>query len=82
MPEIGVNPTPQRPAQLRVRINQIDHTLITPGSLDNSSLPQVPILRIFGSSSTNQTTCVHVHQVYPYFFVEYTGNLNQRHGAE
>jgi hypothetical protein len=82
MHEIDGNPTPQRPARLRVRINQIDHTLIPPGSLDNSSLPQVPVLRIFGSSSTSQTACVHIHQVYPYFFVEYNGNLNQRHGTE
>ena len=82
MPEIEGNTTPQSPARLRVRINQIDHTLVPPGSLDNSSLPRVPVLRIFGPSSTGKTACVHIHQVYPYFFVEYTGNLNHRHGEE
>ena len=69
----------QNPA-LRVQINQIDHTLIQPGSLDNSSLPRVPVIRIFGTSSLGKKTCLHVHQVYPYFFVEYTGTLDVHHG--
>ena len=69
----------QEPA-LRVQINQIDHTLVPPGPLDNSSLPRVPVLRIYGASSTGQKACVHVHQVYPYFFVEYNGKLNPDSG--
>lgn len=69
----------QKPA-LRVQINHIDHTLIQPGSLDNSSLPRVPVIRIFGPSSLGKKTCLHIHQVYPYFFVEYTGKLNVDHG--
>lgn len=68
----------QKPA-LRVQINHIDHTLIQPGSLDNSSLPRVPVIRIFGPSSLGKKTCLHIHQVYPYFFVEYTGKLNVDH---
>ncbi|KAJ7169887.1 hypothetical protein C8R46DRAFT_1162607 [Mycena filopes] len=62
---------------LRVQINQIDHYLAPPGSLDNSDLPSVPIIRIYGSSSDDKC-CVHVHQVYPYFFVEYDGKLRRR----
>jgi DNA polymerase zeta len=69
----------QKPA-LRVQINQIDHTLIQPGPLDNSSLPRVPVIRIFGVSSLGKKTCLHVHQVYPYFFVEYKGQLDATHG--
>ncbi|KDR84999.1 hypothetical protein GALMADRAFT_131759 [Galerina marginata CBS 339.88] len=69
----------KKSAQLHVRINHIDHTLIPPGNLDNSTLPRVPVLRVFGRSSTGQTTCVHVHQVYPYFFVGYPGKLSPRH---
>ncbi|GBE80756.1 DNA polymerase zeta catalytic subunit [Sparassis crispa] len=61
---------------LRVRINQIDYTLALPGSLDNSTLPRVPIIRIYGESSKGRKACVHVHQVYPYFFVEYQGKMN------
>ncbi|KAH7930979.1 hypothetical protein BV22DRAFT_1053576 [Leucogyrophana mollusca] len=61
---------------LRVLIQQIDYTLAPPGPLDNTSLHRVPIIRIYGASSTGQKACVHVHQVYPYFFVEYKGKLN------
>ncbi|KAH9835559.1 uncharacterized protein C8Q71DRAFT_709525 [Rhodofomes roseus] len=61
---------------LRVRVNQIDHILAAPGPLDNSTLPRVPIIRIYGESSTGKKACVHVHQAYPYFFVEYPGKMN------
>ncbi|KAJ7783795.1 hypothetical protein DFH07DRAFT_997017, partial [Mycena maculata] len=54
---------------------QIDHCLVPPGQLDNSDLPNVPVIRIYGSSSTGKKCCVHVHQVYPYFFVEYFGKM-------
>lgn len=67
-------------ACLQVRINSIDYTLVPPGDLDKSSLPRVPVIRIYGPSSTGQIACVHVHQVYPYLFVEYSGNLNPGHG--
>lgn len=64
----------------RVRINQIDHTIAQSGPLDNSSLPHVPIIRIYGESSTGQKACVHIHQVYPYFFIEYAGKMNPDSG--
>ncbi|KAJ6509544.1 hypothetical protein C8R47DRAFT_1174181 [Mycena vitilis] len=63
---------------LQVQINQIDHYLAPPGQLDNSDLPAVPVIRIYGSSSDDKKCCVHVHQVYPYFFVEYDGKLRLR----
>ena len=65
---------PQEPT-LRVRINQIDYTVVQPGALDNSVLPKVPVIRIYGGFSKGTKTCVHIHQVYPYFFVEYTGKI-------
>ena len=70
------SPTPA----LRVQITQIDHCLIQPGSLDHSSLPRVPVIRIFGASSLGKSACLHIHQVYPYFFIEYTGKLNANYG--
>ena len=70
----------QTAGKLRVRINQIDYTLRPPGDLDNSKLLRVPVIRIFGSSSTGQTACVHVHQVYPYLFIQYIGQLTPDHG--
>ncbi|KAJ6604659.1 hypothetical protein DFH09DRAFT_1242601 [Mycena vulgaris] len=69
---MGSNPV------LQVQINQIDHYLAQPGQLDNSDLALVPVIRIYGSSSTGKKCCVHVHQVYPYFFVEYIGKLRPR----
>ena len=65
---------------LMVQINQIDHVLIPPGPLDNSTLPRVPIVRIYGPSSTGEKTCLHVHQVYPYFFIEYVGEMDPDSG--
>lgn len=65
---------------LRVRINQIDYTLNQAGALDNTSLPRAPVIRIYGDSSIGRKTCLHVHQVYPYFFVEYGGKLKPDSG--
>ena len=67
---------------MRVRLDNIDHELARPGPLDNSTLPKVPVIRIFGLSSTGQRACLHVHQVYPYFFIDYQGSLNPDRGAE
>lgn len=69
-----------KPAKLRVSLNQIDHTIAPPGPLDNCNLPAVPVLRIYGNSSSGQKTCLHVHQVYPYFFVDYAGSLKPKDG--
>ncbi|KIK47777.1 hypothetical protein CY34DRAFT_73289 [Suillus luteus UH-Slu-Lm8-n1] len=66
----------EQEATLRVLINHVDYTVAPPGALDNTFLPQVPVIRIYGASSTGTKACVHVHQVYPYFFVEYEGKLN------
>ncbi|KAI9063064.1 hypothetical protein FKP32DRAFT_1593035 [Trametes sanguinea] len=65
-----------QPPSLRVKINQIDFTVAPPGLLDNSSLHRVPVIRIYGDSSVGLKTCVHIHQVYPYFFVEYLGKMH------
>jgi DNA polymerase zeta len=67
---------------LKVQINQIDYTLAPPGSLDYSTLPRVPVIRIYGPSSFGTKTCVHVHQVYPYFFVEYPGAVDPDSGIQ
>ena len=71
--------TPSSPV-LRVRINHIDHILVEPGPLDNSSQHLVPIIRVYGISSIGKKTCVHIHQVYPYFYVEYTGKVDPESG--
>lgn len=65
-----------REPQLRVQINQLDYTIEPSGELDKSNLLSAPVIRIYGTSSFGETACVHVHQVYPYFYVEYLGNLD------
>lgn len=72
--------TPSQIAKFRVSLNQIDYTVAPPGPLDNATLPAVPILRIYGNSSTGQKTCLHIHQVYPYCYIDYTGSLSPKDG--
>lgn len=70
----------ERACSFRVSINSIDHALVPSGPLDRCKLALVPIIRIFGDSSLGQKVCTIVHQVYPYFFIEYLGNLDPSSG--
>jgi DNA polymerase zeta len=70
------------PPALEVHITQIDYSLDAPNSLDNTCLPKVPVLRIYGASSVGKKCCLHIHQVYPYFFVEYTGKISPGSGEQ
>lgn len=65
---------------LRVRINQIDSTVTKAGPLDNPALPRAPVLRVYGQSSLGRKVCLHIHQVYPYFFLEYGGSTDPVNG--
>jgi len=71
-----------RTPALQVQITQIDYSLDAPDRLDNSNLPNVPVLRIYGASSAGKKCCLHIHQVYPYFFVEYKGKMNPGSGEQ
>ena len=72
----------------RVRLNCIDQYQANPTKYDpqlrndlrSSQLwkePQVPIIRIFGSTETGQKVCAHIHGAFPYLFVEYHGPLDK-----
>ncbi|PFH54484.1 hypothetical protein AMATHDRAFT_134471 [Amanita thiersii Skay4041] len=70
-----------REPQLRVQINQIDYSLEPSGELDYSRLPRCPVIRIYGYSSLGDIACVHIHQVYPYFYIDFKGILTPEHGG-
>ncbi|KAH8102662.1 hypothetical protein BXZ70DRAFT_798056 [Cristinia sonorae] len=61
---------------LSIRINQIDHTVIPSGTLDDAGSRCAPVIRIYGKASNGQKACLHVHRVYPYFFIEYLGKTS------
>ena len=71
---------PNTRSVLRVQINQIDHVVLQSTDLDNTPLAKAPVIRIYGSSSKEKKCCLHVHQVYPYFYVEYGGQMNPGSG--
>ncbi|KAG8999806.1 DNA polymerase zeta [Tulasnella sp. 427] len=60
---------------IKVRITNADHAMEPSGTLDNTSLLRVPIIRIYGLSSMGHKTCVHIHQTWPYLYVEYKGSM-------
>lgn len=63
--------------ELRVRLNQLDWTLNAPTAFDNAppNIALVPVIRVFGPTSSGVQACVHIHQVYPYFYVDYPDSL-------
>ncbi|KAG8744421.1 DNA polymerase zeta [Ceratobasidium sp. 414] len=60
---------------LKVRITNIDWSLVRAGSLDNTRFPRCPVVRVFGVTSTGAKACIHIHQVHPYFYVPYHGSM-------
>jgi DNA polymerase zeta len=63
---------------LKIRITNIDATVVRgpDQELDQTSLPRVPVIRVFGQLDLGNNSCngcVHIHQVYPYVYIEYNG---------
>ncbi|KAK9244467.1 hypothetical protein V1506DRAFT_318573 [Lipomyces tetrasporus] len=76
----------------RFQLNCIDSYQVVPSSYDRKISPlgeseefefyKVPIIRVFGNSDTGQKVCAHIHGVFPYLFIEYSGPLNKQHVHE
>ncbi|KAK0182998.1 hypothetical protein PV327_001077 [Microctonus hyperodae] len=41
-----------------------------------AEIKHVPIVRVFGTASTGEKTCLHLHGVFPYMYVPFTGEDN------
>ncbi|XP_055607280.1 DNA polymerase zeta catalytic subunit isoform X2 [Uranotaenia lowii] len=70
-----------------VRIVSVDHYMHKPdGRFDScysefrgTEVKQVPVVRLFGANAADGThCCVHIHGVFPYLYVPYDGNTNDR----
>ncbi|KZO93552.1 hypothetical protein CALVIDRAFT_251995 [Calocera viscosa TUFC12733] len=66
---------------LKVRITNVDYSQQVPGPVDRTeslfaTLNKVPVLHVFGHTSAGQKACVHIHNVFPYLYIEYTDQLD------
>lgn len=70
----------------RIRLNCVDQYQAPPNEFDppvphgssNSSVkerPKVSIIRVFGATETGQKVLMHIHGVFQYFYIEYSGSL-------
>ncbi|KAJ3313338.1 DNA polymerase zeta [Boothiomyces sp. JEL0838] len=65
---------------MKFRITNLDFFLDKPGELDHQHsqfgpTTQVPIIRIFGASEYGQKALIMVHKIYQYFYIKYSGTL-------
>lgn len=45
-------------------------------SEDNPLVTKVPVIRLFGRTNFGQSVCIHVHRVFPYFYIPYLGPID------
>lgn len=70
-------------------ITNVEYTVQESGPFDtyrsafgiNGCLPRVPVIRAYGATRHGQRCCLHVHNVFPYLYVEYHGSLEPTNGT-
>uniref|UniRef100_A0A182SEC3 Uncharacterized protein n=1 Tax=Anopheles maculatus TaxID=74869 RepID=A0A182SEC3_9DIPT len=73
----------QHTNQTLIRIVSVDHYMSKPdpqfdscySEFRGSEVRQVPVIRLFGSNSEGTHSCVHIHGVFPYFYIPYEGSI-------
>lgn len=66
------------PAYLSLQLNNLDTYQAPPSSLDTiSTVPLVPIIRVFGTTTSGLTATVHIHGIFPYFYIEFNEKLER-----
>ncbi|QPG75661.1 hypothetical protein FOA43_003019 [Brettanomyces nanus] len=74
-------------SQLKIQIIAYDSYQCLPSSLDKTqfslngicdktttTFPHVPIIRVFGKLPTGHTCLLHIHNVFPYIYIPFTGS--------
>uniref|UniRef100_A0A182NQU4 Uncharacterized protein n=1 Tax=Anopheles dirus TaxID=7168 RepID=A0A182NQU4_9DIPT len=72
--------------QISIRIVSVDYYMSKPdpqfdacySEFRGSEVKQVPVIRLFGSSAEGTHSCVHIHGVFPYFYVPYDESTTDR----
>jgi DNA polymerase zeta len=66
-----------------VQVNNIDTYQSFPTTLDRAFNPStgqkffnLPIIRLYSSTPTGRNVLIHIHGVYPYFYIEYKGDIS------
>lgn len=94
-PTLPAPPSPHKDCTIRFRLTDIDAETsyessseyaqrVSPfyknGDGSTMVLRSIPVIRLFGATDKGQRVVAHVHGVYPYLYVKYTGKLDPESG--